>query len=161
MKKLFSLLITILFLSSCSLSSPNAETRQILLEVGAELGSYAIDEYGGFDNEKYAYGKVIVVEGSYIFIVVSDGKTIVGADLLIEENLTSTILKDMNIAICTIETTGLSNNIAIEIDKTSFTLGATLPWNMKDTIKKLYDMEIEDWKWMVSQGLQTQSTNNL
>ena len=160
MKKLVTLLIAILVISSCVLFSPNVETRQILLEAGNKLGSYAIDEYGGLDDDEYAYGKAVIVEGSDVLIVVSDGKTIVGVNLWIEANLISTILKDMSIMIYTTETIGPSdNNIAMEIDKTAFTLGAVLPWNMKDTIKKLYDMEIEDWKWIISQGLQTPSTN--
>ena len=161
MKKLFSLLITILFVSSCSLFSPNIETRQILLNAGAKLGTYTIDEYGGLDEDEYAYGKSVLVEGSDILVTVSDGKTVVGVNLWIEANLISTMLKDMNIMIYDMTATGDGATLAVEIDKTAFILGAPLPWNMKDTIKKLYDMEIEDWKWIATHGLQTPSTNNL
>lgn len=159
MKKLFTLLITILFVSSCSLFSPNVETRQILLDAGAKLGTYAVDEYGGLDEDEYAYGKAVIVEGSDVLILISDGKTVVGVNLWIEANLISTVLKDMSIMIYTTEPIGASDNITMEIDKTAFTLGAVLPWSMKDTIKKLYDMETEDWKWIISQGLQTPPTS--
>ena len=161
MKKLIILLLTVLFITSCSIFSPNTETRRILLEAGTKLGSYTIDEYGGPDGDEYAYGKAIIVEGSDILIILSDDKTMVGVNIYVDANLISTMLKDMSIMIYDMTATGNGATLTVEIDKTSFTLGAILPWSMKDTIKKLYDMEIEDWKWIATHGLQNSSTNNL